>query len=123
MSPTHRTFLHAFAGACALLTLVGVVQAQVSTDANVPPATAQKQSREITRSEPSRWFVEDATPAQRLRTLRKEIGAALQEAQGACRKLPTAERAGCLREARATFQQDMAGAAGAVRAEAAGATR
>ncbi len=109
--PVHPS-LRALAGACALLAAVGAhaQSAPESSDANVPPATAQKQAREIARGDPARWFREDATAAQRLRTLQKEIAAGLQEAQGACRKLAAAERAGCMKEARATYQQEMAGA-------------
>jgi hypothetical protein len=105
----------ALLGACALLA-AAAAQAQTtvpepsSTDTNVPPATAQKQVSEISRGDPARWYREDLTVAARLRTLQKEIAAGLQEAQGACRKLPAAERADCLAEARATYKQDMAGA-------------
>lgn len=117
MTQPDRSFLRAVVGACALLAAIGAAQAQTSTDSNVPPATAQKQASEIARGDPARWFREDATMAQRLRTLHKEIGAALQEAQGACRKLPGAERAGCVREARATYSQEMAGARAQAMAE------
>lgn len=105
--------LRALLGACALLAAAGAAQAGQATnsnDANVPPATAQKQAREISRGDPSRWFREDPSMAARLRNLQKEISAGLQEAQGACRQGPAAERAGCMKEARATYQQDMAGA-------------
>lgn len=84
--------------------------APTSTDSNVPPATAQKQAREIAQGDPARWFREDPSAAAALRRLHKEIGAALQEAQGACRKLPASERAACMSEARANYQKDMAGA-------------
>jgi hypothetical protein len=88
-----------------------------SSDSNVPLATAQKQASEIARGDPARWFREDATAAARLRTMVKEIGAGLQEAQGECRKLPGAERRSCMAEARATYNQDMAGARARVMAE------
>jgi hypothetical protein len=122
MTQPDRIFARAlaFASACALLASIGAAQAQTSdqsTDSNVPPATAQKQAREIAQGSPSRWFREDASMAARLRTAQKEIGAGLQEAQGACRKLSAAERAGCIKEARATYQHDMAGARSQVMAE------
>ena len=117
MTQPHRAFLCALLGACALLAAVGATQAQESTDSNVPPATVQKQAREIARGDPARWFREDATAAQRLRTLHKEIGAGLQESQGACRKLAASERAACMKEARATYQREMAGARAQVMAE------
>jgi hypothetical protein len=109
--------LRALLGACALLAAAGAAPAQESTDSNVPPATAQKQASEIARGDPARWFREDATAAQRLRTLQKEIGAGLQEAQGACRKMAAGPRATCMSEARATYQQEMAGARAQVMAE------
>lgn len=81
---------------------------QDSSDQNVPPATARKQAAEVASGDPQRWYREDATPAARLRTMQKEIAAGLQEAQGNCRRKPTAERAACLKEARAIYQKDMA---------------
>ncbi len=85
-------------------------QAQVSTDANVPPATARQQAAEIARGDPARWHQEDATMAARLRTIRKEIAAGLQENLGGCKSLPAAERSACVKDARATYQLEMAGA-------------
>ncbi len=96
--------------AVALLLVMASPEAQESRDSNVPPATAAKQAAEIARGDPPRWYHEDRTLQARLRTLHKEIGAGLQEAQGACRSLPAAERGACLREARAAYQRDMAGA-------------
>jgi hypothetical protein len=119
MTLPRQLSLRALLGACALVTVAGVAAAQdaPSSDSNVPVATAQKQARELSRGDPSRWFRDDATMAQRLRTLQKEIGAGLQEAQGACRKMTTAERAGCMKDARSTYQHDMAGARAQVMAE------
>jgi hypothetical protein len=124
MTQPERNFSRtlAFVSGCALLASMGAVQAQTgdqSNDSNVPPATAQKQAREIAHGDPSRWFREDASMAARLRTVQKEIGAGLQEAQGACRKLPGADRAACNKEAQATYRQDMAGARNRVTSEAA----
>ena len=121
MTQPDRFSLRALVGACALLAALGAAQAQTtndSTDSNVPPATAQKQAREIAHGDPARWFRENPGMGARLRNLQKEIGAGLQEAQGACRKTPGAERAGCMKEARATYQQDMAGARARVMEEA-----
>lgn len=83
------------------------VKPQDSSDQNVPPATARKQAAEVTSGDPQRWYREDATPSARLRTIQKEIAAGLQEAQGNCRRQPTAERAACLKDARATYQKEM----------------
>ncbi len=82
--------------------------AQQSTDQNVPPAVARQQANEIARGDPARWYQEDTSEAARRRTLHKEIGAALQEAQGACKAMAAQDRAACLKEARATYQQEMA---------------
>lgn len=90
---------------------------QDSSDQNVPAATARKQAAEIASGDPQRWFQEDTTPAQRLRTLQKEIAAGLQEAQGNCRRQPTAERASCLKQARAIYQKEMAEARGKAMAQ------
>jgi hypothetical protein len=91
-----------------LLLTMAPAEAQESRDSNVPAATAAQQHAEIARGDPSRWYQEDRTVQARLRTLHKEIGAGLQEAQGNCRRLPAAERGACLREARAVYQHDMA---------------
>ncbi|WP_426196885.1 hypothetical protein [Massilia sp. DWR3-1-1] len=88
-----------------------------STDANVPSATAQKQAREIAQGDPARWFRQDPGAAASLRRLQKEMGAALQEAQGACHQLPAAQRTACMNDARATYKKDMAGAQAQVMAE------
>jgi hypothetical protein len=111
MTQPSRASVRALLGACAVLAAAGAAHAQDrSTDANVPPATAQKQAREMAQGDPARWFRDNPGMGARLRNLRKEIGAGLQEAQGACRQMAGAERAGCTKEARATYQQDMAGA-------------
>ncbi len=96
--------------ACAALALALSAQAQVSTDANLPAATARQQAAEIARGDPARWHQEDATLDARLRTIRKETAAALQENLGVCRSSPAAERAACVKQARATYQLEMAGA-------------
>lgn len=88
--------------------------AQKSNDAMVPPAAADKQASEIARGDPARWYREDATSAERMRTRQKEIGAALSEAKNACRQGPAGERAACLKAAQETWKQEMA----AARAEA-----
>lgn len=113
MTQSLITPLAAVLAGCALLVAGSTLaqsDTQSSTDANVPPATAHKQAAEISRGDPARWYQADSTVAQRLHTLQKEIGAGLQEAQGACRKLAAAERASCMQQARATYQQDMANA-------------
>jgi hypothetical protein len=119
MTQPRQLSLRAFLGVYALVAVIGAAAAQenISTDSNVPAATAQKQARELAQGDPARWFRENPSMAARLRNLQKEIGAALQEAQVACKKLAASERAGCMKDARATYQQDMAGARAQVMAE------
>jgi hypothetical protein len=97
--------------ACASLFAQAQAQAQAQADPgnNTPPQNNQLQQQEIAKGDPARWYKEDATSVEQARTLRKEIGAALAEANIACKKGPAAERQACLREARATYQRDMAG--------------
>lgn len=61
-------------------------------------------------ADPPRWYVEDVTPQARYLTLKKEIGAAYQEALAECKAMRGAEKNSCLKEARATFNADMANA-------------
>ena len=117
MHPT-ATFARAALLAWGLFAFGGAgAQTTNSTDDNVPRAAAAKQAAEISRGDPARWYREDVTAAQRLRTLHKEIGAGLQEAQGACRKLAASERSACMRDARATYQREMADARAQVMAQ------
>lgn len=60
--------------------------------------------------DPQRWYQPDSTPQAQLRTLHKEIAAALAEAKKSCRQEPAATRAACLKEAQETYRQDMANA-------------
>lgn len=106
--PSHH-LLRALLGAAALLLAVSA-QSQESSDQNVPAATARQQAAEVRQGGPARWEQEDTTVAARLRTIRKETAAGLQENLGNCRSQPAAERSACVREARAIYQQEMAGA-------------
>jgi hypothetical protein len=85
-----------------------LAQAQSEQDNTTPPQNNQLQKQEMAKGDPARWYKEDATSADQTRTLRKEIGAALAEANIACKKGPAAERPACLKEARATYQRDIA---------------
>lgn len=97
-------------GACACALVATAVSAaaqdstQAGTDATVNPTVARQQAQEIAKGDPARWYRND--PEQQ--TLRKELGAALQEAQNACRKAPAAERKSCMRQAHATWQRETA---------------
>lgn len=73
-----------------------------------PPRNAALQRQEIAKGDPARWSQPDQTPAQRERTLRKEIGAALAEARLACQQGPASARSACLKDAQAIYQQDLA---------------
>lgn len=104
------TSLRACLGLGALLVACASHAQVVSSDQNVPPATARKQAVEVASGGPARWSIEDTTVAARLRTIRKEIAAGLQENLGNCKAVASAERAACVREARATYREEMAGA-------------
>lgn len=102
---THRIVLGVMM-ACAAL----AAHAQTPTQDSTPPQNVQLQRQEIAKGDPARWHQEDATTSARMRTLRKEIGAALAEAKQACNKGPAVERGACLKEARDTYQRDLANA-------------
>ena len=96
--------------ATALLAATAMATAQ-SSDTNVPPAAATKQSSEMANgADPARWHQQDDSRAARLATLKKEIGAAQAEAQRACAKQAATARNACLADAKATYQRDIAGA-------------
>ena len=82
---------------------LGSAAAQVT-----PPAVARQQQQEIRHGDPARWYKADTTQTAEMATLRKEIQAALQEALQACRQADADMRRDCVREARATYQEDMA---------------
>lgn len=91
--------------------LAGVLGLGMSAGAaaqTTPDATAQHQQRELARGEPSRWMKEDRTIQAQLATKKKEIGAALNEALAECKRAPASERSACVKEARATYRNDMA---------------
>ena len=96
------------AGACLLAaaSMTTFAQETMATggDANVSPVAARQQAQEIAKGDPARWYRNDSEQQM----LRKELGAALQEAQNACRQKPAAERKACVAEARATFQRESA---------------
>lgn len=71
---------------------------------------SQAQTAAPQAGDPARWYQEDSTAQAQLRTLRKEIAAALAEAKKACRLEPSATRATCLKDAQDTYRQDMANA-------------
>lgn len=95
-------------GAALFALAAGAAQAQDAGQAT-DPASAARQHAEISRGDPPRWYREDTTMQARMQTLRKEIGAALNEALYACRQMPAAERAGCVREAREIYRRDLGG--------------
>jgi hypothetical protein len=79
-------------------------------DSSVPPAVADKQRAEIAKGDPARWTTGDNSTEARLKTLKKEIGAAYAQAKIECGKMSKAERADCLKEARRIYEHDMAAA-------------
>ncbi len=58
----------------------------------------------------TRWYQENTTPRARMKSLKKEAGAAYQEARTECRAVARSMRAACLKEARTIFDQTMADA-------------
>lgn len=93
------------AGACTAAH--GAQAQQAGSDATVSPAASAKQAREIAAGDPVRWYREDATRAERMRTRQKEIGAALDEAKNACRQEPATQRQACLKTAQANWEKEM----------------
>ncbi|HYE40990.1 MAG TPA: hypothetical protein VEB23_13725, partial [Ramlibacter sp.] len=73
-----------------------------------PPAAAAHQAAELARGDPARWHQEDATAEQRLRTRRKEIAAAYEEAKMGCKRMAASERTRCLKDARTTHEKELA---------------
>jgi len=97
--------------AALLASAGGLARAQAQPRANddsaVDQAVKAKQAAEIRKGDPARWQQNDPTRQARLKTLQKEIGAAYAEAKNACRETASGERSACLKEARATYEQDM----------------
>lgn len=85
-----------------LLSLSLVAASSVSALAVAAPPMMDK--------DPARWYVEDTTPQARAATLRKEAGAALQEAKKECSRSGAGNRSACMKEAMAIYQSDMADA-------------
>lgn len=104
-----KHYLHALALAGAAV-LAFPVQAQVADggDDNVAPALARHQAEELAKGDPARWFQEDVTPADKLRTGSKEAAAALRENQADCRKLTARDRHDCMMQAQQTYREEMA---------------
>ena len=97
---------HRYLGALLLaLGCCSLAQAQ-----DTPPANARLQQQEMAHGDPARWYQGDSTPAEQLRTLRKEINAAYQEATIACKHKTSAERPTCMKDAHETYARDMANA-------------
>lgn len=74
---------------------------------STPPEVAAHQREEMAHGDPARWYQADSTTPEQLRNLRKEIGAALQEATTACKRGPASERPACMREAQGNYKHDM----------------
>ena len=106
MSHLIRSLRAACAGVLATTALAAAAQtpAPAGNDALVNPTVARQQAQEIAKGDPARWYRDDSAQ----QTARKEMGAALQEAQNACRQQPKAERTACMNEARATWQRETA---------------
>ncbi len=66
-----------------------------------PPAISQS-------GDPQRWYQEEMTPMAYFKTLKKEAEAVYQLSVAECKRAERSQQSSCLREARATMQQDMA---------------
>jgi hypothetical protein len=96
--------------ACVLAACACATAQERLDDSAVSPVVAQQQKQEIKQGDPARWYKQPATQDGRLRNLQKEIGAAYAEAKKACAEQPKDQRASCLKDARGTYEQDMANA-------------
>ena len=99
--------------ASAVLGLGLGAHAQNSTPATTeadktPPALARQQAQEIAQGDPARWYQEDITPQDKLRTKRKENEAALRENLENCKAMAAPAKRSCEQDARSVYQQDMA---------------
>ncbi len=62
------------------------------------------------RGDPERWYQEEMTPMAYFKTLKKEAEAVYQLSVIECKRVERSQQSACLREAKATMQQDMADA-------------
>jgi len=60
------------------------------------------------RGDPERWYQEEMTPMAYFKTLKKEAEAVYQLSVAECKRAERSQQSACLREAKATMQQDMA---------------
>lgn len=106
MKRIHLAVLTAVLGSALGAALPATAQEQDHD--HTPPAVAAHQQEEMAHGDPSRWYHDDASAAAQKANLRKEIGAALQQATYECKRGPASERAGCMREAQSNYRHDMA---------------
>ncbi|SHH07497.1 hypothetical protein [Massilia sp. CF038] len=108
----HQTMLirTALLGAAMVCSAIAQAQVQVpaSGDENVAPELARHQAMELSKGDPARWFQEDVTPEQKLRTSSKESAAALRENLADCKKLGSRDRRDCEQQAHQTYREEMA---------------
>ncbi len=57
--------------------------------------------------DPARWGEEDVTPEQKFKTARAEAMAAHQDAQNACKSMPSDDQRLCMAQARVVFDSDI----------------
>ena len=72
----------------------------MANSANAQEAQYERSLREGAR--------EDVTPQQKYRSAIREAGGALKESMRDCNTMPGADRTNCAREAKATYERDMA---------------
>jgi len=99
MKPTKQQLV-----AGILCALIGGAMASPALAADTDPAAISQ------RGDPERWYQEEMTPMAYFKTLKKEAEAVYQLTTIECKRLERSQQSACLREAKATMQQDMADA-------------
>ncbi|MFZ6638889.1 hypothetical protein ACO0LL_04065 [Undibacterium sp. TC4M20W] len=89
----------------------GILFALISGAMLSPALAADTDATAISqRGDPERWFQEEMTPIAYFKTLKKEAEAVYQLSVAECRRAERSQQSACVREAKATMQQDMADA-------------
>ena len=111
----HRVFTVIAISVAVGLTLPAFAQIMLGPLPPIGSAPAPKASPTVPKEsptaipvEPPRWTQEDITPEEKRITAQKEARAAYQVELDICNIMHPSERAACIAQARANFQQEMA---------------
>ncbi|PXX44036.1 hypothetical protein [Undibacterium pigrum] len=85
-----------------LCTLLGAAMLSPAFAADTDPTAISQ------RGDPERWYQEEMTPMAYFKTLKKEAEAVYQLSSMECKRAERSQQSACLREAKATMQQDIA---------------